>query len=546
MLRRISPDTGACFVLLMVALGWAAPIAQRHGTHLPGTPADLDVASMVWNVAWVQRAIETRLTLLRSDAILVPFGADLTAHTYGLFPAALVWPVAHGFGALTAFNVMLLGTLALNGWVGYALFLELGVCRAAAMGAATALMLSGPALEQFRVGRPIFAAIWVTCAALVATRRLLARPTVGWTIALGGALAAALFTDLQILLFTAIWIGWIVVWHVASERGIDGRRAVALAAAIAMIAPPFLLIVYPAFSGNALPVPDRDEAVRYSFRWWDYFTLSIVPRAVGGYELAIAAIAGMLVLRRDPRLRVWWFGALLLFVLALGPTLKFTGLPMPFALLSWWQPLAQFRVPSRLTIPAVIGLAAVLALLLDHVFTRMRVRHALVFTGALIALRLTLAVAQHPFATQHYAPSIVYDYLARGRDAGAVIEVPVAARSGLDRIGHGEEFLQYYQLAHGRPIINAMIARLPAGVFAFYRGHPSLMLLAGEAVTATDRELATDLTAVLDALDAGHVVMHRDLMTPGQVARAARLLDTHPRLRPWISEGPIAAYRVQK
>jgi hypothetical protein len=545
-LRRISPAAGACVVLLLAALAWSAPIAQRLGTHLPGTAADLDVASMVWNVAWVQVAIETPATLLRRDAILVPFGADLTAHNYGLFPAALVWPVAHGFGALTAFNVMLLATLVLNSWLGYALFRDLGVCRAAAVAAAAALMLSGPALDQFRVGRPIYAAIWVTCAALIATRRLLARPTVAWTIALGSALVAALFTDLQILLFTAIWIGWIVMWHVASEHGIDRRRAVALAAAVAMAAAPFLLIVYPAFSGHALPVPDRDEAVRYSFRWWDYFEPSILPRAVGGYELAIAGVAGLLVLPRDPRLRVWWFGALALFVLALGPTLKFTGLPMPFALFSWWPPLAQFRVPSRLTIPAVIGLAAVLSLLLDHVFTNMRVRHALVLAGAVIALRLTLALEHHPFHTQQYASSVIYDYLARARNAGAVIEVPVAIRSGLDRIGHGEEFLQYYQLAHGRRIINAMIARLPAEVFAFYRGHPSLMLLAGEPVTATDRELAADLAAVIDAIDAGHVVMHRDLMTPGQVARATRLLDTHPRLRPWISEGPIAAYRVQK
>ena len=122
----------------------------------------------------------------------MPFGADLTAHTYGLFPAALVWPVAHAVGALTAFNVMLLGTLVLNGWLGYALFRDLGVSRAAATSAAAALMLSGPALDQFRVGRPIFAAIWVTCAALIATRRLLARPTVRWTIVLGGALARSL------------------------------------------------------------------------------------------------------------------------------------------------------------------------------------------------------------------------------------------------------------------------------------------------------------------------------------------------------------------
>lgn len=546
MLRRISPDAGVCVVLLMAALAWAAPIAQRLGTHLPGTPADVDVASMVWNVAWVQRAIETPATLLRSDAILVPFGADLTSHTYGLFPAALVWPIAYVSGALIAFNVMLLGTLALNGWLGYALFRDLGVSRAAAAAGAAALMLSGPALEQFRVGRPIFAAIWVTCAALIATRRLLLRPTVAWTIALGGALVAALFTDLQILLFTAIWIGWIVTWHVVAERGIEVRRTLALAAAMAIVAAPFFLIVYPAFTGNALPVPARDEAVRYSFRWWDYLAPAIVPRAVGGYELAIAAIFGLLLLRHDERLRPWWFGAVVLFVLALGPTLKFTGLPMPFALFSWWPPLAQFRVPSRLTIPAVIGLAAVLALLLDRVFRKMRDRHALVLAGALMTLRLMLAVAQHPFATQQYAPSVIYDYLARARNAGAVIEVPVAVRSGLDRIGHGEEFLQYYQLAHGRPIINAMIARLPAGVFAFYRGHPSLMLLAGERVTATDHELAADLAAVIDAIDAGHVVMHRDLMTPGQVARATRLLDTHPRLRPWISEGPLAAYRVQK
>ena len=120
---------------------------------------------MVWNVAWVQRAIDTPATLLRSDAILVPFGADLTAHTYGLFPAALVWPITRVSGALTAFNVMLLGTLVLNGWLGYALYRDLGVSRAAAMTGAAALMLSGPALDQFRVGRPIFAALWVTSAA---------------------------------------------------------------------------------------------------------------------------------------------------------------------------------------------------------------------------------------------------------------------------------------------------------------------------------------------------------------------------------------------
>jgi hypothetical protein len=539
-----SKDAAACGVLLIVALAWSAPIAQRLATDLPGTPVDTDVATMAWNVAWVQRAIDTPATLLRSEAVLVPFGADLRAHTYGLFPAVMVWPVARAAGALTAFNVMLIATLILNGWLGYLLFRDIGTSRASALVAASALMLSGPALEQFRVGRPIFAAIWITCAALFATRRLLARPTALWTATLGGALVAALFTDLQILLFTTLWVGWIVIWHVASGGGLDIRRAAALAIAGAIVAIPFLLIVYPAFGGGSLPVPDREEAVRYSFRWWDYLTLSVMPRAIGGYELALAAIAGVVVLKGDRRLRGWWFGAAVFLVLALGPTLKFTGWPLPFALFSWWPPFGQFRVPSRLTIPAAIGLAAVLALLLDRVLARFDSRRAAAAVASLLIVRVLLAMANHPFETQQYQASTIYTYLSRARDAGTLIEVPVGVRSGLDRIGHGEETLQYYQMIHGRPIINAMVARLPAEVFAFYRSHPSLMLLAGEPVSATDQEIASDLDTVIDAIKASHIVMHPTRMIPGRLARITRLLDTHPRLRHWISEGGVVAYRV--
>lgn len=109
---------GPYAVLLTAALAWAIPILSRLHTHMPGTNADIDVATMVWNVASVQRAIDTEASLLYSDAVLIPFGADLRAHTYGLFPALLVYPIARAFDVLVAFNVMLLVTLALNGWLG--------------------------------------------------------------------------------------------------------------------------------------------------------------------------------------------------------------------------------------------------------------------------------------------------------------------------------------------------------------------------------------------------------------------------------------------
>jgi hypothetical protein len=190
--------------LLAAALAWAAPLLWRLHTHMPGTAADIDVATMVWNVGHVQRAIETDASLLYGDAVLVPFGADLRAHTYGLLPALLVYPIAATFDALTAFNAMLLLTMVLNGWLAYALFRQIGAGAAASTVAAAALMLSGPSLDQMRVGRPIFAATWITCAALLAAHRLLAKPALGSLLLLATALIGAAFTDLQMLLFTVL------------------------------------------------------------------------------------------------------------------------------------------------------------------------------------------------------------------------------------------------------------------------------------------------------------------------------------------------------
>ena len=532
-------------MLLAAALAWAAPLLSQLHTHMPGTTADIDVATMVWNVGWVQRAIETDASLLYSDAVLVPFGADLRAHTFGLFPAVLVYPIARAFDALVAFNVMLLATLVLNGWLGYALFRQIGVGRAASMVAAGALMLSGPSLDQLRVGRPIFAAIWITCAALIAALRLLARPALSWTLLLALALIAAAFTDLQMLLFTVLWLIVLALWFVARERDLDASRLLALATAAAIAAVPFLTVLYPAFSADALPLatPGYREAVLYSYRWWDYFVPSVLPHAIGGYELALAGVAGVLLLRRDARIRFWLAGAVVLFVLALGPELKFTGVPMPFAMFSWWEPLQQFRTPSRLTIPAAIGLAAVMALVADRVFSRWPARNVAWCAGLALVLRVALASNQHPLATQAYPVFDAYRRIAEAGEAGSLIEVPFGVRSGLDRIGNGGEALQFYQHIHRRPIMNAMVARLPGEVFAFYRRHPSLLVLAGEPSDAANQALATDFSNVLDLVNADFVVIHRSLMNATQLAAVDRLIASNAGLLEWRREGDLAVFR---
>jgi hypothetical protein len=533
--------------LLAAALAWAAPLLWRLPTHMPGTAADVDVATMVWNVGYVQRAIETDAALLQSDAVLIPFGADLRAHTYGLLPALLVYPIAATFDALTAFNAMLLLTMVLNGWLAYALFRQIGAGAAASTVAAAALMLSGPSLDQMRVGRPIFAATWITCAALLAAHRLLAKPALGSVLLIAAALIGAAFTDLQMLLFTVLWLIGLALWFFARERDLDRSRPLALAMAAALAAVPFLTILHPAFSADAVPLarPGYQEAVRYSYRWWDYFVPAVLPHALGGYELAVAAVAGLFLLRRDSRMRFWLAGAVVLFVLALGPELKFTGMPMPFAVLTWWEPLQQFRTPSRLTIPAAIGLAAVLALVADRVFSRWPSRKVVWFAGAAIVLRVGLASLQHSLSTQAYPVFDAYRQLAESREPGSIVEVPFGVRSGLDRIGNGGEALQFYQHIHRRPIVNAMVARLPGEVFAFYRRHPSLLVLAGEQTGATDREMATDFDNVIDLIGARFIAIHRGMMDANQLAAVDRLIASNARLVPWITENDLHLYRVE-
>jgi hypothetical protein len=535
-------------VLLTSALAWSVPLLPRLHTHMPGAATDIDVATMVWNVGFVPRAIESGASLLYSDAVLMPFGADLRAHTYGVFPALLVSPIAAAFDALTAFNVMLLLTIVLNGWIAYALFRQIGAGAAAATVAAGALMLSGPILDQMRVGRPIFAAIWITCAALIAAHRLLARPTLGPVLLLGAALLAAAFTDLQMLLFTALWLVGLAIWFFARERDLDASRLLAFGMAGVLAAVPFLTILYPAFSADALPIatPGYQEAVRYSYRWWDYFVPSVLPHAIGGYELALAALAGVFLQRRDARLRFWLAGALVLFMLALGPELKFTGMPMPFAIFAWWEPLQQFRTPSRLTIPAAIGLAAVLALVADRWFSTWRPQTVMWIAGIALVLRVALASIQHPLATQAYPVFDAYRQIAASGEAGSIVEVPFGVRSGLDRIGNGGEALQFYQHIHRRPIMNAMVARLPGEVFAFYRRHPSLLVLAGERTAAADHEIATDFDNVLDLIGAAFVVIHRDMMSPDQLAAVDDLVGSNATLVPWITETNLRVLRVER
>lgn len=139
--------------------------------------------------------------------MLLPFGADLRLHTYGLLQGLAAYPFVTWLGVAGAFNLVLIATLWLNGLAVYALIYDEVRQSAPALIAAVLVILGTPALVHFRVGRPSFAALWIIALALLTFRRLLERPTPVNAIALGLLLLAALLGDFQMLFYTGLWLG---------------------------------------------------------------------------------------------------------------------------------------------------------------------------------------------------------------------------------------------------------------------------------------------------------------------------------------------------
>ncbi len=522
---RTGQHLAAVAVLAAVAITYTWPLLSRLTVAIPGGPTDLDVATMVWNVGWVSHALAAGGPLLRTDDVLVPFGADLRLHTYGLFPGLLVSPLVPLAGVVGAFNLMLIGTLVLNGVVCYALLYQETSSAPASLVAATCFMLATPLLDQLTVGRPTFASLWLVAASLLVMRALLRRPHLWHGVALAALLLGAMFTDFQIALYAALWLAMYAVWR------LRWQHAPSLALGAWLSAVVFGVVLYPALRSDDVPRPALADMQEYSFRVWDFVDPTVLQHAYG-LELGVTAVAAIVIWRRPS---VWLLGALVCEVLALGPYLQPTEVPLPFAALSLWPPLGQFRTPYRLAMPAVLGLAVVLGMVL----ARWRVSNRMWVALALVAARTAVALLLDPLPTQSYPSYALYQRLAAEPDRFTLLEVPFGVRSGLERIGNGGEVLEFYQHVHGKPLLNGMIARLPSSVFTEYRAHPALLLLSGEPIDAT----AEDLRAVLAWTDARYIVVHRAMLTADQRQRIEALVTQIADLEE--IESDLAVYRVK-
>ncbi len=548
--RRVArwrPHLVALGFLGIVAAIYAWPLLSNLTTSIPGQPDFPDVTEYVWNTGWVRHALTSDDALLYTEALFVPFGADLRLSTFGMLQGFFAFPFTYLLGVVGAYNLILILTLFANGAVAYALFQRETNYPLAAFIAASWFMLAATVVMQITVGRSALGGLWIVTGNLLVMASLLEHPRLWKGVLLGLLLTAALFTDFQILLFSTLWLVlYFGYWGWQRRTVRTVLPSLLLAGAIVLV--PFALIYYPALASAeaaGYPVPGFDSMRVYSFAIKHYLNPQLWWIVTGGYELAAAAFVAIIIFRWKGPYRFWLAGALVFLVLALGPYLEPTEIYGPFAAFSLWPPMRQFRTPGRLTIPATIGLAMVAALVLAHLLPHIRWR-SIRFLLAAIAVggSLLFANSRIPFVVQTYPEYMTYRHIASEPETFTLLEVPFSIRSGIHRLGNGGEVVQYYQHIHGKRLINGSMARLPTRLFEYYQEHPSLLFLSGRANVASDDVLDSDFSDVLAWSDARYVLVHGSLLNEAQAARIERFLNRQPALRHSHTEEDLVVFRV--
>jgi hypothetical protein len=278
-----------------------------------------------------------------------------------------------------------------------------------------------------------------------------------------------------------------------------------------------------------------------------------------GYATLVLAVLGAWVGRK--RLRPWIWSAAVFGILALGPLLQINGrsrfsldnmlpegvtFPLPFTLLHFIPFINANRAPNRnsailmLTLAVLAGYGAAWLLgrigesanrrIGEHLHplagaasasdatrnTEYAIRnthHASRITSSLVylstCLLAILLLAEHlavPLPTTDATIPQVYRQLAAEPGDFAIMQLPLGWRNSFGVLGSEQTNLQYFQTAHGKPIIGGNISRAPAYKMDYFARIPLFQALTDlelyrEVAPETDaaaRKQAGDLMALYD------------------------------------------------
>ncbi len=168
-MRSLGFHAGLLAGYVLLALLHTFPLVRHLDTHLPGLGLG-DNVSFLWNSWWMREALASSHDFFWCPVIQAPAGASLAFHTHTALPAFLAASVLGSLPLVRAHNLVLIGSIALNGLAAYALAFVVTRARGVSV-LAGALFLVAPTIAARLMGHYNLAVVWplaFACAAYVA------------------------------------------------------------------------------------------------------------------------------------------------------------------------------------------------------------------------------------------------------------------------------------------------------------------------------------------------------------------------------------------
>lgn len=293
-----------------------------------------------------------------------------------------------------------------------------------------------------------------------------------------------------------------------------------------------------------LPNPNHPLAPAGIAAWLDTRTMGFIENVA---SIPLVALAALLVAWRTGwRPSRWWSGLAVLFgLLALGPFVSVAGVntyvPGPWALLRYVPVLGFGRSPTRFAVVMTLAIAVLFAAALAWLGQQYPHRRRMILAVAALLLGFELLPAPRPLHSAR-VPSI-YRHVAAAPADTTLLELPYGIRDGMSSIGDFSARTQFYQTAHGKPIMGGLLSRVSKRRVDELRADPvrhALARLSEGRELRYEEELAllNGGPAFVRNRNIGFVVIDHD-KTPaeyrGLVIKAFRLQHVE-------SDGPLALY----
>jgi hypothetical protein len=551
--RREAAAMLIIYGVLTVVMTW--PVTAQLSTHLAGGRDDL--MTHQWTFWWIKQALLHGQNPYYTQQIFYPQGVTLLYHNIAWFNIGLWLPLQAVLGGTAAYNVIFLATFTLNSFAMYLLVREwTGNLAAAWVGG---LIYGFWPFIQSQYDHPNMILVFWIPLTLLFLKRTLERQRKRDALIAGICLAMIGITRWHLLIMGGVLIGLYVVYACATQSACRTRRAMSRLALAGVVAGLLLVpVALPVVVGQLTRDHPEDifldeqdtgqtDVLAYVLPTSGHPLSSEATRQLSenllinqtyvpflGYTTLALAILGALTRRRQAGF--WVLAAIICALLALGPQLRVNGqlypdVPMPYRLVE--DVFRILRKPDRFNVVLGLPMAMLASFGVVTLFQRRWIGR---FAGVLAVVLGVLILIEYriaPFPNVQVDTPAWFQQLAQEPGDFAILDLPMNLETT-------NKWYMFYQIMHGKPLVEGRVARLPREAFTFMDSSPFLWALRrGNRMDPALVDVSHQLQQLADA-GVRYIVLHKKFARPEQMAAWRDWLT----FSPFYEDDEIAVFRT--